>query len=418
MINFRDEIEMENIDLKSMEFEFLQEFRMKQYLRLVDLNLEGEEKKEQADNLKEFIVTLDAECKRREQEIGKKVPKEETGQTKSVANFMSHEIKGMSNVIATEVPIFSSGQDVHIWLNKLESYWKLYVANDTSGFMEKHFIQSAKSRLCSEYLHAMLGSSDATNTFEEMKSYMKKNHASKMSVFQILDTLWEMDQKDSENFRDFGIRLDDKAKEAENIIDAKFKEWAEANQGSEMKISDIYKLVSGQVFLQSLKNKHRVVYNNICNDLDKTWSANEIALKAMTFSDRMASSDESRNQGSVPDAFTAQRGRNSNSNSNKSPRNQNNSRQENKRNCWHFTSTGKCPRERCYFTHSQEERKMFKELRGRENKNGNNKGNDAKPQGGNDKNAKNGNKGNPQPASYAAAVETPMVPLPTQNFRD
>lgn len=176
------------------------------------------------------------------------------------------------------------------------------------------------------------------------------------------------------------------------------------------------------MFLQSLKNKHRVVYNNICNDLDKTWSANEIALKAMTFSDRMASSDDSRNQGSVPDAFAAQHGRNSNSNSNKSPRNQNNSRQENGKkngNCCFFTSTGKCSRDRCTFNHSQEERKLFKEVRGRENKNGNYKGNDAKPQGGNDKNAKNGYKGNTQPVSYAAAVgETPMVPLPTQNFRD
>ena len=414
---------MNNIDLKSMEFEFLQEFRMKQYLKLVDLNLEGEGKKDQANELKAFIVSLDAECKRRETENDKKVARKENVPTEGFAkDFTSHKIKAMSNVIATEVPIFSSGLDVHTWLNKLESYWKLYVANDSTGLMKEHFIQSAKSRLCPEYLHAMLGSSDPTETFEQMKDYMKKNHASKMSVFQILDTLWEMDHKESESFRDFGIRLDDKANEAKNIIFAKFKEWAETSEGSkaEMKDDDIFKLVSGQVFLQYLKNKHRLIYNNICNDLDKTWSANEIALKAMTFSDRMASSDDSRNQGSVPDAFTAQRGRSSNTNSNKGSRNQNNSRQENKkRSCWMFTSTGTCPRDKCFYTHSQEERKLYKELRGRENKNGNNKGNDAKPQGGNNKNAKSGNQGNTQPASYAAAVgETPMIPLPTQNFRD
>ena len=411
-----------NHDLKEMDFDFLKEVRMVQFTNLITLQLTKDPNDaSKITALEQYVKKLDGEIKRRNEE-GEKVDKKENVKTESVANFMSHKIKGMSNTIATEVPVFSTSHDVHIWLNKLESYWKLYVANDTSGLMEEHFIQCAKSRVCSEYLHAMLSSSDATNTFEELKTYMKKNHASKMSVFQILDTIWEMDQKETENFRDFGIRLDDKAKEAENIIEAKFKEWADANEGSEMNKSDIYKLVSGQVFLQSLKNKHRVVYNNICNDLDKTWSANEIALKAMTFSDRMASSDDSQNQGSVPDAFAAQHGRNSNSNSNKGSRNQNNSRHENGKkngNCWFFTSTGKCSRDKCNFNHSQEERKMFKELRGRENKNGNNKGNDAKPQGGNDKNAKSGYKGNTQPVSYAAAVDgTPVVPLPTQNFRD
>ena len=44
---------------------------MKQYLKLVDLNLAGDEKKDQAKDLKAFIVTLDAECKSREQQIGK-----------------------------------------------------------------------------------------------------------------------------------------------------------------------------------------------------------------------------------------------------------------------------------------------------------------------------------------------------------
>ena len=78
-----------------------------------------------------------------------------------------------------------------------------------------------------------------------------------MSVFQILDTLWEMNQTDAESFRDYGIRLDDKAVEAENIIVAKFKEWTETqgSKVSDMTLGDVFKLISGQVFLQNLKNK-------------------------------------------------------------------------------------------------------------------------------------------------------------------
>ena len=415
-------------DLKNMDFDFLKEIRMAQFTNLVNLQLtKNPQDAGKITAIEEFVDKIDAEIKRRnlEDEKGKK-PNIST--ESSAKDFTSHKIKGMCHVISTEVPIFSSGHDVHPWLSKLESYYKLYVVPDNTGVMEEHFVQSAKSRLCSEYLHSMMATSDATDTFEGMKAYMKKNHASKMSVFQTLDTLWEMGQTDSESFRDYGIRLDDKAVEANQIIVAKFKEFAESNDenSSEMKSCDIFKLVSGQVFLQELKNKHPVIYNNICNDLDKTWSAKEIALKAMTFKDRMTSSDGSQNQGSVPDAFAVQRGNNSNSNksnNNKGVRNnnsnnnsKNNSRKNGDQLCHKFL-IGKCTFKNCRYIHSNEQKAKFKNMF--ENKTEDNKGSESKPQGGNfDKNGKTGNKGNNQPASYAAAVgETPMVPLPSQNFR-
>ena len=402
-----------NRDLKKMDFDFLKEIRMVQFTNLVTLQLTKDAKDAaKITALGAYVEKIDVEIKRRDEE-GEKAQKAEIKPDGVANNFLSHQIKAMSHVISNEVPIFSSGQDVHIWLNKLESYWKLYVANDTTGMMEEHFIQSAKSRLCSEYLNAMLGSSVATDTFEQMKDYMKKNHASKMSVFQILDMLWEMDQKDSESFRDFGIRLDDKAHEAKNIIFAKFKEWAESKNESEteMKAHDIFKLVSGQVFLQSLKNRHGVVYNNICNDLDKTWSANEIALKAMTFSDRMASFDDSRNQGTVSDAFTAQSDKKLTSRYD---------RMEVK-NCPFFLR-GYCKNgNQCRDLHDRGLKKYLKNKCESENDNENDKkSNDKIPRKESREESKEG-----QHSTYVATYDEedwryngpiPTVPLPTQNF--
>ena len=408
-----------------MKFKFLEEFRMNQYSNLVTLQLEADPAKAtQVENLEKFVEKLDAEIERREKDdkfVQKFNNSKDQVQTEGFAtnHYTSHQIKSMSNVIATEVPIFSSGLDVHTWLNKLESYYKLYVVEDTTGVMEKHFIQNAKSRLCPEYLHAMLGSSDATDKFEGMKAYMKKNHASKMSVFQILDTLWEMERTESETYRDLALKLDDKVAEAANIIEAKFKEFCESKgeSSSEIKIFDVYKLVSGQIFLQTLKNEDRIIYNNICNDLDKTWSAKDIALKAMTYRDRMASSDDSQNQGSVPDAFTVQRGKSSNQNKGSRPNKSQNSRKED---CWYFLVNGKCTRQGCDRYHSKEKHAAFEKTVKTGNKKGDNKGPNAKQSdNAKDKNAKSGNPGNTQPTSYAAAAsEIPMVPLPTQNFRE
>jgi len=391
-----------------MDFDFLKEVRMVQFTNLITLQLTKDAKDaDKIQALEKYVEKLDAEIKRRNDEDKKVTTKENVKPEGSAKDYTSHRIKSMSNVIATEVPVFSSGQDVHIWLNKLESYYKLYVANDTSGLMEEHFIQSAKSRLCPEYLHSMLGSSDATDTFEEMKVYMKKNHASKMSVFQILDTLWEMEQKDSESFRDLGIRLDDKAAEAKNIIDAKYKEWAESNGGSPMKMDDIYKLVSGQVFLQTLKNKHPVIYNNICNDLDKTWSAKEIALKAMTYSDRMASSEDSRNQGTVPDAFTAQ----------SAEKLESRMKKKDMKNCPYFLK-GNCRYgHKCQYLHDEGLKKYIQNKCESENGDENDKkSSDKNPR---QKSREKGQEG--QHSSYIVTYDEddnpiPMVPLPTQNF--
>ena len=397
-----------------MDFEFLKEVRMVQFTNLITLQLTKDaQDAEKIQALEDYVEKLDAEIKRRNEEVekGQKANIKTEGSAK---DFTSHKIKGMGHVISNEVPIFSSGHDVHIWLNKLESYWKLYVANDTTGLMEEHFIQSAKSRLCSEYLHAMLGSSAKTDTFEQMKDYMKRNHASKMSVFQILDMIWEMDQKDSESFRDFGIRLDDKANEAKNIIFAKFKEWAESKEESEteMKVDDIFKLVSGQVFLQSLKNKHGVIYNNICNDLDKTWSARDISLKAMTYSDRMASFEDSRNQGTVPDAFTAQSDKNSTSRSGR----------KDMKNCPFFLK-GYCRNgNQCRSLHDEGLKKYLKnQCKSERDEENDKKSNDKIPRNESREESKEG-----QHSTFVATYDEedwryndsiPTVPLPTQNFR-
>ena len=396
-----------DFDLKEMDLEFIKETRTIQFSKLVDLQLENDDKKkDQINNLKTYVNALNAEVKRRKEEDKKKVAATKEIKTEGFAkDFTSHRIKTMSHVIVTEVPVFSSGHDVHVWLNKLESYYKLYVANDNSGVMEEHFIQTAKSRLCPEYLHSMLSTSDSIDKFEQMKRYMKKNHASKMSVFQILDTLWEMDQKESESFRDLGIRLDDKAAEAENIILAKFKEWTESkNENSQMNTNDIFKLVSGQVFLQILKSKHPVIYNNICNDLDKTWSAKEIALKAMTFSDRMTSSEDSRNQTTVPDAFAAQ---------------------QSVRNCQYFLM-GKCKYgKKCHLLHDEELKNFLLSNKSESDKDDDN---DEKSNNKLSRKQRREKAKEEEHSSYMAALEenvrretedwtVPIVPLPTQNFR-
>ena len=126
-----------------------------------------------------------------------------------------------------------------------------------------------------------------------------------------------MQISESENFRDFARKLDDKAVEARNIIEAKFEtaqnntaglkslfvEKTE-NANSEMTSKDVFHLFSGQIFLQMLKHNNSNIYNQIVNDLDAVWNAVDIANLALNYKDRMAS-DSDMNQATRPSSLTA-----------------------------------------------------------------------------------------------------------------
>ena len=243
--------------MEILDLECLKSTRSDYIKRVTDLRLENDEKN------KPTIKQLTEDITEIQKEINSRVEKEKKLETKqdnkNASNYMSIELKNMSFTILNEVPVFSSGLDVHIWINKLDTYYKLYVGRDQSGVMEGHFVKNVLSRICPEYLSPMMADGVKVDTYDDIKTYLKQNHASKLSNFQILDTVWEEEKKDAETLRDFAIRLDEKAGEAKNIIIAKFREWKKENNptaDATMSVDDVMKLVSGQVFLQYLKQKH------------------------------------------------------------------------------------------------------------------------------------------------------------------
>ena len=398
-----------NIDLTEFSLENLNKLCQDKFNELFYEEMKTEPNATLVTNLKDFVAKVNSELKSRETKV-KEIKPKETGssddsgaQPVATRDFMSHKIKTMSSTISNEIPVFSSGHDVHIWLTKLESYHKLFVVPDSTGVMKEHFLQVAKSRLCPEYLNAMMASNDDISTYAGMKEYMKKHHASKVSVFQVLDTIWEMDKTESETLRDYGIRLDDKAAEARSIIEAKFKDHIKndvSRTDKVMKVDDVFRLMSGQVFLQALKNKKQTIYNNVCNDLDSTWSAAEIANKAMTFSDRMTS-ENGPNQADTPKVFTARFNKPSDA-----------SRTE----ICYFFLKGNCRNGRkCKRIHDERAREMISQAKTENNGQNENSRSDS----GRKEDAVD------QPQSYAVhaqpapmkLTEMPMIPLPTQDFR-
>ena len=267
--------------------------------------------------------------------------------------------KELQIALRDNVPTFQSGVDVHSFINSLELYHKLYVVPNKTADMEKMFVRLSTGKMSVEYGSKMTNFEPKIEDFESMKKYLKTNHSSKMSCYQTLDGMWDLQISDSENFRDFARKLDDKAVEARNIIEAKFEAAQTktavnnlpADKSTEtadsMTSKDVFNLFSGQIFLQMLKHKSPNIYNQIVNDLDAVWNAVEIANLAMSYKDRMA--HDENNQATVPSSLTAaSRGKND--------RKSDSSGQ----NCW-FYLNGNCKfADKCPRSHDPVIKKAFK----------------------------------------------------------
>ena len=224
--------------------------------------------------------------------------------------------KELQNALRDNVPSFQSGVDVHSFINALELYYDLYVGPNKSADMEKMFVRLSTGKMSVEYGSTMTKYKPPIEDFEAMKTYLKTHHASKMSCYQTLDGMWDLQMTEAENLRDFARRLDEKAVESRNIIEAKHETFlknksadktlpADENETADnMTSKDVFNMFSGQIFLQMLKAKSPHIYNQIVNDLDEVWNAVDIANLAMSYEDRMAK-DSDQNQASVPSTLAA-----------------------------------------------------------------------------------------------------------------
>ena len=303
--------------------------------------------------------------------------------------------KELQIALRDNVPTFQSGVDVHSFINALELYYDLYVAPNKSADFEKMFVRLSTGKMSVEYGSTMTKHKPSIEDFESMKSYLKTHHSSKMSCYQTLDVMWELQMLEAENLRDFARRLDEKAVESRNIIEAKFECFLKSKTADEnietadknMTSKDVFNMFSGQIFLQMLKAKSPHIYNQIVNDLDAVWNAVDIANLAMSYEVRMAK-DPDQNQALAPSSLTAD-----SKNSGKS-----------NQTCWWFIN-GKCKMgEKCTRNHDPTLKKSFETAGLKFNANG--------------KVVQNDNTNEYQPAEEGVRESTLVATLNSQHFRE
>ena len=342
---------MSQLQFENMTLSSLEPLLMQTYNKLLELELEDPPNEKAITVVNTKIAQIADTIKSKTE----KLPAVQNVQNEQKVNLQIQ--KELQIALRDNVPTFQSGMDVHTFINSLELYYKLYVVPNQTADMEKMFVRLSTGKMSVEYGSTMTNFEPKIEDFESMKKYLKLNHSSKMSCYQTLDGMWDLQILESENFRDFARKLDDKAVEARNIIEAKFETAKTAGVTSSaadkkdetadsMTSKDVFNLFSGQIFLQMLKHKSPNIYNQIVNDLDAVWNAVEIANLAMSYKDRMAGDEN--NQAPVPSSLTAA--------SSKNDRKSESAVQ----NCW-FYLNGNCKfGDKCPRSHDPVIKKAFK----------------------------------------------------------
>ena len=263
--------------------------------KLLEMKLDESPNQTKIQTIADELDQMDQALKERTQ-AGLASPSSEatSGQSSAVPGYSGIH-KELQNAFR-DVSSFESGCDVHVFINRLEVNYSLYVMDNKSEQMEKMFVRLATAKMSTDYATQMQNYKPIVNTFEGMKSYLKHHHASKMSSYQYLDTCWELEKQEAESLRDYARRISDKMSEARATIEAKFEAYKKSNNDSientAMSTKDVFDMVSGQIFLQWLKSNGPRIFNQIVSDLDEVWNATDIANLAMAYQERMATEDD------------------------------------------------------------------------------------------------------------------------------
>merc|ERR1711911_335858 len=115
--------------------------------------------------------------------------------------------------------------------------------------LEDEFVRATKRLLINTMFSQMDKSTEDTSTWELLKKYLITNHGSKITMFQHLTRLWNLEPKSEEKLTDFAAKLEDQVHTASTHIKKLFtKNHSKSNEPDvEMTADDVFKLVGAML---------------------------------------------------------------------------------------------------------------------------------------------------------------------------
>ena len=246
-------------------------------LEIQKLDLDGSNKGK-LDGLIDGIKTKLAE-------INKKLENSEIQNDSNAAYITSMKISNLSTHFKS-INKFLPGSNCEAWIDELDRLYAVHIKPELNDYptLETSFVRLCKTYLDKVIFTQMLNSKMDTDTYDQFRSYMLKNHGSRQSVFSFLQKPFDLKlQDDDKAVTTFASKLDKSMREAQLRISEKYKS---DHNGAEMQIEHVFQIMSSMLISEQLRLQEPVIYAHITKKIDKMWSPISIAQEAQVFVDR------------------------------------------------------------------------------------------------------------------------------------
>ena len=222
--------------------------------------------------------------------------------------------------VVRAVPKLNVGDSIERFVSELDQIYKVEVQPQVGDIpsLEDEFVRAAKRLLTFSMYEQMDKSGINTKTWTEMKKYLVENHGSKITMFQHLNRLWQLEIKPDEKLTDYGARVEEQVHKASLHIMKKFGKDHKANDDTpkEMAAEDVFKLIGAMLASLQVRKEHEDVFKSMIKGMDKHWTASALLADAQDYVDRLGANHNATKTG-VEVAFHSTSNRNKSSNQKK-----------------------------------------------------------------------------------------------------
>ena len=193
--------------------------------------------------------------------------------------------------VIRNVPKMVIGDSMERFVADMDQIYEVEVKDQVAGLqkLEDEFVRATKRLLINTMFSQMNKSTEDTSTWESLKKYLITNHGSKITMFQHLTRLWNLEPKSEEKLTDFAAKLEDQVHTASTHIKKLFtKNHSKSNEPDvEMTADDVFKLVGAMLTSIQVKKNHEDIFRSMIKKMDTHWTASSLAADAQDYIDRL-----------------------------------------------------------------------------------------------------------------------------------
>ena len=204
-----------------------------------------------------------------------------------------HEVLGYTNfdvkaiqVDVGNVPEFSrrSIEECEHFLSKLDQLHKLLV-EDVDQQLEKRFLNCVIRRLSQTVWKHMATSNANVLTYENLKTYLKKNYAGQLNAYQTFSKVFDIPFNKEEKFHVYSSKLENELLTGHAAV---VKHFRPINGTNPLTSEQLLGFVGGMIFTEELKKNYFEIFKDLTTDFDKMSTCSQIAQRAEYFRERLS----------------------------------------------------------------------------------------------------------------------------------